>query len=397
MIEARSRNELFEKDNTGSLRILLLGDASNFHSALATGLRRLGHDVVLASDGSLWMDTDRDIDLSRPLAGKLGGLALWLTMRGHFKQLFAGFDVVSLCSLSFVQLRPGLQRKIFDLLKKHNRGIFYTALGTDPGFVRECLDSSTPLQYNDFRIYGEPSPLAAADPRLERSWLSPQLVDLYDHVVYSVDGAMSCLWEYDVAMLRSLPREKVLSGAIPIDTRSIKMVELPDRLEKVRLFLGRHRDRVLEKGTDILEAAAKAVVERYPDKAELVIVENRPYNEYLELLSSAHVVLDQIYSYTPATNALLAMAMGLNAVSGGSPEYYRHIGERDLRPVIHVEPNYSSVYTALENTVLHPGKIRERGLRGRELVEKYNDCEKVASQNVDFWRQQLFCRRSLFH
>ena len=99
MIEARSRNELFHKDSTGSLRILLMGDASNYHSALATGLKRIGHDVVLASDGSFWMDTDRDIDLSRPLPGKLGGLALWFTLRGHFRQLFSGFDVVSLCSL----------------------------------------------------------------------------------------------------------------------------------------------------------------------------------------------------------------------------------------------------------------------------------------------------------
>ena len=63
-------------DGTGVLRILLMGDASNYHNALATGLRRLGHDVVLASHGSGWMETERDIDLSRPFKGKLGGKAL---------------------------------------------------------------------------------------------------------------------------------------------------------------------------------------------------------------------------------------------------------------------------------------------------------------------------------
>ena len=60
-----------------------------------------------------------------------------------------------------------------------------------------------------------------------------------------------------------------------------------------------------------MEHAARAVVDRYPGKAELVIVENRPYDEYLGLLRSAHVVLDQLYSYTPATNALQAMAYGV--------------------------------------------------------------------------------------
>ena len=47
------------------LKVLLVGDASNCHNALAGGLRKLGHEVVVASDGTEWMDTDRDIDLSR--------------------------------------------------------------------------------------------------------------------------------------------------------------------------------------------------------------------------------------------------------------------------------------------------------------------------------------------
>ncbi|MDE6085990.1 MAG: hypothetical protein K2G40_06275, partial [Muribaculaceae bacterium] len=256
-------------------------------------------------------------------------------------------------------------------------------------FLARRTVSVKALYENDFRIYGQPSPMSAADPELEKVWLSDDLVNLYDHVIDHVDGAMSCLWEYDVAMERVMPRDKILAGAIPIDISGITPVEIPDNVGKVRLFLGRHRDRMLEKGTDILEAAAKAVVERYPNKAELVIVENRPYDEYLDLLKSAHVVLDQIYSYTPATNALLAMAMGLNTVSGGSDEYYRHIGEKSLRPVIHVEPNYESVYKALEEAVLHPELLSIRGRQGRKLVEKYNDCEKVARKNLDFWCRHM--------
>lgn len=47
------------------MKILLLGECSNLHWTLAQGLRRLGHDVTVASDGSRWMDNKRDIDLSR--------------------------------------------------------------------------------------------------------------------------------------------------------------------------------------------------------------------------------------------------------------------------------------------------------------------------------------------
>lgn len=138
-----------------------------------------------------------------------------------------------------------------------------------------------------------------------------------------------------------------------------------------------------------MEYAARAVVDRYPGRAELVIVENRPYDEYLSLLKSAHVVLDQLYSYTPATNALQAMAYGLNTVSGGAPEFYDFIGERELRPVIHVEPDYESVVRQLESVVLHPESIRPRGLQGREFVVKHNDYRVVARRSADFWTRRL--------
>ena len=46
-----------------------------------------------------------------------------------------------------------------------------------------------------------------------------------------------------------------------------------------------------------------------------------PYTEYLERLGKCDVLLDQLYSYTPATSALLAMAQGKVAVSGGEEEF----------------------------------------------------------------------------
>ncbi len=58
------------------MKILLLGDASNYHATLAHALRLEGHDVTLASSGSGWMRTHRDIDISRK-NGKLGGAILW--------------------------------------------------------------------------------------------------------------------------------------------------------------------------------------------------------------------------------------------------------------------------------------------------------------------------------
>lgn len=371
------------------LKILFVGDASSYHRTLARGLSELGHETVVASNGGYWLNTGRDIDLRRRFSGKLGGLDLWLRLKTGLLGKMSGFDVVTIATQSFIELRPGRKRAVFDALKASNGSIFYTALGTDPTYVEECLDPASPLRYNEFKIFGEDSPYLKANPRKCDEWLAPDMLALDRHVYANVDGAISVLYENDIALRRSLPPQKIAYAGIPIDTEALQPVELPDRPEKIRFFLGRYRTRLLEKGTDVMEAAARAVVDRYPLRAELVIVENRPYDEYLGLLKSAHVVLDQLYSYTPATNALQAMAYGLNTVSGGAPEFYDFIGERELRPVIHVEPDYESVVRALESVVLHPEDLRPRGLQGREFVERHNDYRLVARRALDFWTSRL--------
>ena len=62
------------------MKILLVGDYSNYHRALSLALRRMGHEVTVASDGSRWMDTARDLDTSRPFRNKVGGLLLWVKL-----------------------------------------------------------------------------------------------------------------------------------------------------------------------------------------------------------------------------------------------------------------------------------------------------------------------------
>lgn len=371
------------------MKILLMGDYSNCHRTLATGLRRLGHDVTVASNGSHWLDTERDIDLSRR-GDKLGGLRLYLDLRYRLHDRLRGYDIVSINNPGFVELRPERTRRLFDRLKRDNRAVFLTAMGSDLPYLDLCEAADSPLKYNEWFIDGRPAPYNLASPGLWEQWHSPELSELHSAVYNGIDGAVSVLYEYDLAIRRALPAGLTAYGGLPIDTRAITPVDIDlGSTDKVRIFLGRHRGRLVEKGTDLLETAARRVVERHPDRAELVIVENRPYREYIELLRSAHIVLDQIYSYTPAINALLAMAYGLNVVSGGEPEYYDFIGERDNRPVINAVPELEGLTSILEAAVLDRSMIAERGRRSREFVERHNDCDIVARRFLSFWESRL--------
>ncbi|MBR5331794.1 MAG: hypothetical protein IKV32_00635 [Muribaculaceae bacterium] len=367
------------------MKILFLGDASNYHHTLANALAKMGHEVTVASHGSYWMNTRRDIDISRPCSGKLGGALLWAKFNTILRNNLKGYDVVHISNPTFLDLRPHRNREIFDRLKRNNGRVFLTALGTDSHFVEMCCATDSPLRYSEWQIDGKPGPIIDKKAK----WLN---LELYDHCRYiydNIDGVVTALYEYDLSARRILTNDMVAYGGIPIDTKAITPQYIDNTPEIITLFLGRHRNRQAEKGTDHIENVAKRIVEKYPTQCQLDIVENLPYNEYLARLRKAHIVMDQLYSFTPATNALLAMAMGLNTLSGGEEDFYRFINENELRPIINAIPNDDALYKTLEEVILHPEIIVKRSKEGRKFVEKHNDSKIVAQRFIDFWQTKM--------
>lgn len=140
------------------MKVLLMGDGSAYHANLAIALRGMGHDVTVASDGTRWMQTERDIDLSRS-KGKLGGALLWMRLSGIDARRLKGYDVVQLSSPGFAPLRPKRLRVLFDRLKRDNGIVCLTALGTDSVYVRHCLFAKPPvLRYSEWKVGSERTP-----------------------------------------------------------------------------------------------------------------------------------------------------------------------------------------------------------------------------------------------
>lgn len=371
-----------------SQRILLLGDYSNCHRSLASGLRALGCEVTLASDGSKWMDCERDVDLRRRGDSKLAGLRYWLEIERAMRSQLKGFDIVAVNDANFFALHPRRLRPLFERLKRQSGAVFLTSMSTDCAYIDMLSAADTPLRYSEWFVDGVPSRYHLANQEQWAGWHNPELTDYQNYFFDGIDGAVSVLYEYQLGMERRLGRERAAYGGIPIQTELFEAMDLPERPERVKFFLGRDKTRKLMKGSDYLEIAARRVVERYPDRAELVIVENRPYAEFIDLLKGADVVLDQIYSYTPATTALMAMAYGKPVVSGGEGEFYDFIGEGDNRPIINAPIDLETLTGVMEDIVKHRETLRERGRRSREFVVKHNDSRIVARRFLDFWNER---------
>lgn len=363
------------------MNILIIGDFSNFHVSLSEGLTELGQNVTLMSDGCRWMNTRRDIDIRRH-PGKLGAVSYLARLISLLPRM-RGWDVVYIHTPTFLHLKPLKVKFFFDYLRRNNRMVVFSMINTDYYYVKACLDCTT-FAYSDFRIGTEPSPHALLYPRRELEWTSPSMKVLADDVVQKSDVIIPCLWEYVKAYEKVAP-EKVRYGGIPIDTHNIEQRVIEHEPRKVRLFLGYHNDRMELKGTDRIMEVLKHVVARHPGEAEMELVCNVPYAEYVERLNSSHVLLDQLYSYTPATNALLGMARGMVAVTGAEPEYYDFIGEHENRPIVNISPIVEGdIENKLEWIIANKSRLPELSRRSVEFVKKHNDTRVIAEKHLRY-------------
>lgn len=371
------------------MKILFAGDASNLHNCLAQQLRQMGHEAVVASDGSRWMDTRRDIDLSRR-DGMLGTLRYLYDIKRALPKM-TGYDIVEIASPIFLRLKPHRIAKVFDFLKANNRRVVLSALATDKVYYDACHDGHT-FRYSDYMLGDQPSPYVHSSEYVlqqQDNWKAPFMSEHSRHILDGIDGAVACLYEYYVAY-RPVLGDRVAYAGIPIDLEALPFRPLDKSPDKLRLFIGIQRDRHIIKGTDRLLAAMKRVHDRYPGLTELDVVENLPYDEYTRRMRQSHVIVDQLYSYTPATNALIGMAQGLVAVSGAEPEFYDLIGETFNKPVINVSPLVEGdIDRNLSWLVENRDKMPQMARDSRAFVEKHNAAPVVAQRYLDFWSSLL--------
>lgn len=364
------------------MKILLLGEFSGLHWNLAEGLRALGHEVCVASDGCGWMNFPRDIALDRPTNSLRDGISCLLRILRHLPR-FRGFDVVQLISPYFLRLRSERTLPVYRYLKRHNGKVFLGAFGTDYYYIRACMETDT-FRYSDFKTGDRYRDTPFNQITLD-DWYRGGAARATRSIAETCNGIIACLWEYYVSYQPVFP-EKTAFIPLPIDLRSVnsRIRPVPRQLN---FFIGIQSARDVVKGTDVMYPVLQEVQNRYPRLCRITAVHDVPYARYQQLMDDADVQIDQLYSYTPSMNSLLAMAKGVTVVGGGEPENYEILNEPVLRPIINVLPDEQDIYRKLEDAVLHKERIPELSAQSIEYVSKYHDHIKVARQYLEFWEK----------
>lgn len=368
------------------MKILLIGEFSNVHWTLGNALRQLGHEVTVASDGNNWRKYPCDVRLYRKSTSPKHTLGYIIQVLRQLP-MWRGYDVVQIINPAlFLEFKPQRLKWIYDYLRRHNKRIYMGAMGDDYQYIYDSFIKRR-LKYCDF--YTEEREINnERNKQAVHEWLHTEKKDICLHVANSCNGIIAVLYEYYVAYIDEY-QDKCTYIPLPIaiDSTEQALVEKTPHYP-IRIFIGMDHRRDELKGTDILYKVAKNLESRYPEKCKLIATESLPYNEYIEQMKSCDILLDQIYSYTPAMNALQAMSMGLVPVGGAEPEYYELMKEETLRPIINVEPNEQSVFEALEQLVLHPERIPLLKQESIAFIRKHHDHLAVAQQYVDFWKER---------
>lgn len=364
------------------MRILLIGEYSNVHWTLSEGLRALGHEVCVVSDGDAWKNYHRDVDLSRKSLGKIDTIRYLLKVKSIFRKL-KGYDVVQIINPIFLDLRAKRIQPYYNFLRRNNRKIFMGAYGMDYYWVKTCLDCKT-FRYSDFNIGDKKRDKEPLNKIFIRDWLDGEKTQLNIDIAKDCDGIIAGLYEYYKCYQPEFP-DKTVFIPFPINTEEIQEKQIREDISPIRFFIGIQKTRSAYKGTDIMLRALERLKHDYPDLCIINKAESVPYDEYKRMIEDSDCLLDQLYSYTPAMNGLLAMSKGLVLIGGGEEEQYEIINEKVLRPIINVLPDEDDVYQKLKELIINPQQIKSLSKQSTSYIRKHHDYIHVAQKYLDFW------------
>lgn len=359
------------------MKILLIGEFSGVHWTLAEGLRKLGHQVVLASNGDGPRNFPRDVDFiaqynakSKTLKQKLfNAKQVWTKMRG--------FDVVQWINPWVLDSTLKDQQFLYSMLKKANGTFVLGAFGADAVYIDYCLRGTPEYSIYD-EFVGKILPKNIFPH--EAGWQNPKNVAWNTKMAEESAGIIACSPEYYKAYSQSDWGAKTHFIPLPLDLSQIgsKVPRLNNSPLKIGMVHQPGREAV--KGWEQMTAVLRMLKDKMGDKIEVDVAPSMSYVDYVAWLGQKDIFMDQALSFGPGIAALTAMAMGIPSFSGGEESYYSLLNEPTLRPILNYRPSEEG-RLVLEMEALYEVTAYEScSAAGKAMVQNYHSVDQVAKR-----------------
>jgi len=380
------------------MKILLVGEYSRLHNSLKEGLAALGHEADIVGTGDDFKNYSIDFSIAPkffegfPLLKKLSnginkltGFDLERTEKGiRFYNLLPklkGYDHIQLINSDAIETHPAFAKWLLKKLLKQNKTMSLLVCGDETPVIDYCLSGQFP--YSILTPY-------LSDKGLKKHYSYPLKYiqknhrDLFNWVQNHAGSIVTSDLDYLIPMKAMGYNAQLIPNPVNLTKIAFTPLEITD---KVVIFLGINRLSYIKKGIVFFEEALKQIQEKYPDTVEIIVSENIPYTQYIELYNRAHIVLDQVYAYDQGYNALEAMAKGKVVFTGAEAEFTAHYKLTE-RVAINALPNTDALVNELSFLIENPTEIIATGQRARAFIEKEHDYIKVAKKYLEIWRNK---------
>ncbi len=377
------------------MRIIIIGEFSSFAKNLSLGFRENGHECFVFSWGDGFKKVTQDKQNSYSV------LQDCKNYRPHILSLVIHF---------FESWRESWKLKKFvnNIIKEDKWDV---VLIINPGFIRQQYHFWQPLftkqmilnlvyDPNNVFLSACGGDLPYYDYWNEHEWKNRDIIKLgrdkylskmmvWHHNYYSsfINKVIPVMYGYAQAWRNSQYSKsyQVLETIpLPVDCSGYVINNIINN--KILVFHGIIRPEA--KGTKYIKAAMDKIQQNYPDLVECKAEGGLPLEDYLKILNSANILIDQALADSVGMNGLYALAMGKVVIGGNEFENQKEYNEFDC-PIINIGPDSDDIYKKLEELILHPEMISAISKKSIEYVRKVHDSSVVAKKYTDLFSLYL--------
>lgn len=378
------------------MKVLLLGEYSRLHNSLKEGLVSLGHEVIIIGCGDKFKQFPIDYSIYAKICNqnKISNFSfkairkitsidfekIEKAIRFYFLiPKLSDFDHVQLINSDALETYPILSRFLYKKLFAKIKSRSLLVCGDEAPVIEFLFKKE--MKYSILTPYFE-------DKSLEKQFNFPlKFITLkykktFNWLKEHCQNIITSDLDYEIPMQKMGIQTTFIPNPINIDKVEYSPLKLED---KITIFLGINRLSYLKKGIPFFEKALAIIKEKYPKKADIIITENIPYNEYISIYNKAHIVLDQVYAYDQGYNALEAMAKGKVVFTGAETEFLKqyHLKENEVN--INALPDVNDIVNQLSLLIENPDLILEISKSAKAFIEKEHHYKTIASTYLRTW------------